>query len=85
MLDSALRVPGGNPVDGLPPTRHRRAGVFPMVSITETVTKRARVRPRTPVSRRAGIFPMESNTKTIAKRTRVEPRTQMHMTMEKLF
>ena len=36
MLVSALRVPGGNLVDGLPPARH-----------TKTVAKRARVEPRT--------------------------------------
>ena len=35
---SALRVPGGNQVDGLPPARH-----------TKTVAKRARVEPRTQV------------------------------------
>ena len=35
---SALRVPGGNQVDGLPQARH-----------TETIAKRARVRPRTQV------------------------------------
>ena len=36
MLVSALRVPGGNLVDGLPPARH-----------TKTIAKRARVEPRT--------------------------------------
>ena len=35
-VGSALRVPGGNPVDGLPPARH-----------TKTIAKRARVGPRT--------------------------------------
>ena len=44
----ALRVPGGNLVDGLPPARHR-AGVFPMESNTKTIAKRARVGPRTQV------------------------------------